>query len=163
MVKSLLASVLAVSLLAGCANQGMGGGMDGMGTKQGFGTVGGAVLGGLAGSRFGGGTGKLVAVGAGTLLGAFLGSEMGKSLDRADQTAMQNAAYRSYAAPVGQTVQWNNPNTGNQGTFTTLRDGRDSSGSYCREYQQTITVGGRMEQGHGIACQQPDGSWKIVS
>jgi len=159
--KTLVTTILAASLLSGCATQGMGG--SDVGTKQGVGALGGAILGGLAGSRFGGGTGKLVAVGAGTLLGAFVGSELGKSLDRADQNAMTNAAYQSYAAPVGQTIQWNNPDSGNRGTFTTLRDGRDQSGAYCREYQQTITVGGRMEQGHGIACQQPDGSWKIVS
>ncbi len=159
-LKSLLSATLAVSLLTGCVSNGY----DGMGSKQGVGAVGGAVLGGLAGSRFGGGTGKLVAVGAGTLLGAFLGSEMGKSLDRADQAAAQNAAFQAYAAPVGQTIQWSNPNTGNYGTVTSVREGRDSrSGSYCREYQQTISVGGRMEQAFGVACQQPDGSWKIVS
>lgn len=33
---------------------------------------------------------------------------------------------------------------------------------YCREYQKTITVGGRYESGYGTACMQPDGSWMIV-
>ncbi|HSK38636.1 MAG TPA: RT0821/Lpp0805 family surface protein [Arenibaculum sp.] len=147
--------VLAAGLLAGCVTD--------MGGKQGVGTLGGAVAGGLAGSAIGGGTGRLVAVGAGTLLGAFLGGEVGRSLDRADQAYAQQAASRAYYAPIGETVTWANPNSGNGGTITTTREGRTGSGSYCREYQQTITVGGRTEQAFGTACQQADGSWKIVS
>ena len=33
---------------------------------------------------------------------------------------------------------------------------------YCREYNKSITVGGRYESGYGTACMQPDGSWMIV-
>jgi surface antigen len=156
MVKKILSAMVAVALLAGCMNT--------MGTKQGVGSVGGAVAGGLAGSAFGSGTGKLIAVGAGTLLGAFLGSELGSSLDKADQLYANQAAGRAYAAPVGQPISWSNPQSGNYGTIVTTRDGvHDTTGAYCREYQQTITVGGRSERAFGVACQQPDGSWKIAS
>lgn len=156
MVKKILSATVAVALLAGCTNT--------MGTKQGVGSVGGAVAGGLAGSAFGSGTGRLVAVGAGTLLGAFLGSELGSSLDKADQLYANQAAGRAYGGPVGQQISWNNPETGNYGSVVTTRDGRDNiTGAYCREYQQTITVGGRTERAFGTACQQSDGSWKIVS
>lgn len=34
---------------------------------------------------------------------------------------------------------------------------------YCREYQTTGRVGGRLQPGYGTACYQPDGSWQIVS
>jgi surface antigen len=44
-----------------------------------------------------------------------------------------------------------------------LRDGKSTSGRYCREFQQTITGGGKAEQAYGKACQQPDGAWGIVS
>ncbi len=37
-----------------------------------------------------------------------------------------------------------------------------TAGQYCREFQQTIVVGGQQQQGYGRACRQPDGSWKIV-
>lgn len=50
----------------------------------------------------------------------------------------------------------------NYGTVTPTRDGYSSAGRYCREYQQTIVVGGRNESAYGTACQQPDGSWEIV-
>ncbi|MEA1674294.1 hypothetical protein [Nitrospirillum sp. BR 11163] len=33
----------------------------------------------------------------------------------------------------------------------------------CREYTSTITVAGRPSQQVGTACQQPDGSWRIVN
>lgn len=46
---------------------------------------------------------------------------------------------------------------------TPIRTTQQAGGQYCREYQQTVTVGGRTERAHGIACRQPDGSWKIVS
>jgi surface antigen len=155
MLRKILIATVATVFLTGCTTS--------MGTKEGFGTVGGAVAGGLAGSAFGSGTGKLVAVGAGTLIGAFLGSELGRSLDRADELYLERATRTAYEAPVGHTISWNNPETGNSGVVTTTRDGTDSSGAYCREYQQTINVGGRTERAFGVACRQPDGSWKIVS
>jgi surface antigen len=130
--------------------------------KQLFGTLGGAALGGWAGSGIGGGTGKLAAVGAGTLLGAFLGSGLGGSLDRADEVYARQAAAQAYAAPVGSPVQWSNPYSGNAGTIRTTREGWAMSGAYCRKFQQQVIVGGRVRSAFGQACQQPDGSWRIV-
>ena len=68
---------------------------------------------------------------------------------------------RAVTAPLGETIQWNDGNA--RGTVTTTRDGTDSGGRYCREFQHDITVGNQTEQGYGIACRQPDGSWQIVS
>jgi len=145
---------------------GFGGGFGsgfGGGPKASAGSFGGAVLGGLAGSRFGQGTGKLVAVGLGTLLGSVLGGSAGRSLDRADELYARQAAALAYAAPVGQSYRWSNPHTGNTGTVTTTRDGWSSSGAYCREFQQTVIVGGAPQAAYGAACQQPDGSWRILA
>lgn len=150
-------ALISTAALAGCNTT------SGMGDKQLLGTGGGAVLGGLAGSQIGKGSGQLWATGAGVLLGALVGSEIGSSLDNADRTYAQQANQRAYNAPVGETIRWNNPDSGNYGTITPTRDGRTSSGAYCREYQQTIYVGGQKESGYGTACQQPDGSWKVVN
>jgi surface antigen len=156
MLTKIAPALLALALMAGCTT-------DGIGPKQGFGTLGGAAAGGLLGSQIGGGTGKLVAVGAGTILGALLGSEIGSSLDRADQAYAGRAVQQAYAAPIGQKIVWNNPESGNSGVIVPIREGRQSNtNAYCREYQQTVTVGGRTQQAFGQACQQPDGSWKIV-
>ena len=148
--------ILATALiLAGCA---------GAGEKQTVGTLLGGVGGAVAGAQFGSGGGRLAMTAVGTLLGAYLGSEIGTSLDRADQAEAQRAETQAYDAPIGKTIRWNNPESGNSGTVTPIRDGTDSaSGQYCREYQTTVTVGGKTEDAFGTACRQPDGSWKIVS
>ncbi len=39
----------------------------------------------------------------------------------------------------------------------------DEDGRYCREFQKEIVVGGRIRNGYGRACMQPDGSWEVVS
>ena len=132
------------------------------GTKETFGTLGGAAVGGLLGSHIGKGSGNLAATAAGVVIGGWLGNEVGSSLDVADRLAIGGAESRAYTAPVGQQVTWNNPRSGNSGTITPVRDGYANNGSYCREFQQTITVGGKKQQGYGRACQQQDGSWKIV-
>jgi hypothetical protein len=39
---------------------------------------------------------------------------------------------------------------------------KSAAGQYCREFQQSIDIGGRNQPAYGTACQQPDGSWTIV-
>jgi surface antigen len=36
-----------------------------------------------------------------------------------------------------------------------------SGGSYCREFQNDVTIDGKKENAYGTACRQPDGSWKV--
>ena len=135
----------------------------GTGPKEGVGTIGGAILGGLAGAQIGGGSGSKWATGAGALLGAYLGGEVGKSLDRADQLAMGQATQTAHVAPLGEKIAWNNPESGNRGSITPVRDGTASSGEYCREYQTEIIIDGQVESGYGTACRQPDGGWKVIN
>lgn len=122
----------------------------------------GAILGGIVGAQVGSGSGRLWATGAGVLLGALVGSEIGGSLDPADRAYASNAHVEAQQAPIGRKITWNNPESGNHGSVTPIRDGYDQSGEYCREYQQNITVGGRQETGYGTACLRPDGQWEIV-
>src|SRR3954466_14589369 len=101
----IIATALTATLLSGCTT-------DGVGTKQGIGTLGGAAAGGLLGSQIGGGTGKLAATAAGTLLGAFLGNSIGSSLDKADQLALERNTYTALTTKrLGQPVAWSNPQT----------------------------------------------------
>lgn len=164
-MKHIFTTSLAIFALfiGGCAQNGSFGGIfDNIG-KQEVGAASGAVIGGVLGSNVGGGKGKLIAVGAGTLLGALIGSEIGASLDRADQMYANRALETSYDAPVGETVSWTNPESGNSGTYTSVKEGHgNESGRYCREYKQTIQVDGRAEEAYGTACENPDGTWQIV-
>jgi surface antigen len=128
-----------------------------------IGTVLGGVGGAILGSQFGGGSGRIIATALGTLGGAMLGRELAKSLTTEDQAKMIEAEETAHARPVGETVRWNNPDSGNSGTVTPVREGRSAqSGATCREYQTTVNVDGKSEQGFGTACQQPDGSWKVI-
>ncbi len=152
--RNLMATLLATALLAGCAQD--------AGNKEVGGTVLGGLGGALLGAQFGSGTGQLMATAAGTMLGAYLGNQVGSGLDKADQNYVGRAESNAYSAPIGQTITWSNPQSGNSGTITPVREGRSQSGSYCREFQQTVSIGGKNQKAFGRACQQPDGSWQIV-
>jgi len=87
--------------------------------KQTGGMLLGAALGGLLGSQFGGGTGKVVATALGVVAGGWLGSEIGKSLDRADRAAIdQKSAQALSSARDGETITWNNPDSGASARIT---------------------------------------------
>ncbi len=154
--KKSIAVTMLVSVLA------LGGCAENAGRKETGGALVGAALGGLLGSQFGSGGGQLAATAFGTLAGAAVGGSIGRSMDDVDRMKMRQAERVAYTAPMNETIVWNNPDSGNHGSFTPVRDGRSDSGAYCREFQSEIIVGGKKEEGFGTACRQPDGSWKIV-
>lgn len=82
-------------------------------------------------------------------------------LSEQQQRAHEDAQIRAASAPIGQAITWNDGTAG--GSVVALRDGTSSTGQYCREFQQTVTIGGRSEQAYGTACRQPDGAWQVVS
>jgi surface antigen len=155
MKRSIVFITIFALILAGCAAR--------MGPKETGGTLVGAGTGALIGSQIGGGRGTLVAVAIGTLAGALMGGEVGRSLDRADRLAMQqNAQYALEYTRTNQATSWRNPDSGNYGSVTPVETYQTSTGQYCREYYQTVVVGGAQQQAYGTACRQPDGSWQIV-
>ena len=154
---SIIPAVIVVFTLGACQE------FNDKGSKEFLGTLGGAALGGYLGSKVGSGTGQLTATAGGALLGALVGGNIGRSLDEVDKMKAAQAHTQAQSAPIGETIAWNNPDTGHSGTVTAKRDGYDTNGDYCREFQQTITVGGKTEQAYGIACRQPDGSWRIIN
>ena len=157
MKHSLLAAMMVSALaLTACTET-----FNGMGNKQMIGAGTGAILGGVVGSKVGKGSGQLVGVGVGTLLGLMVGNSIGKSLDQADMMYAERAEQQAYKAPIGQSISWNNPDSGRYGTVTPTRDGRMSDGRYCREYKHTIYIDGRAETAVGTACQNNDGTWSV--
>jgi surface antigen len=143
--------VLCAVFLVSCANPG---------PKAQLGAATGAAAGGLIGAAAGGGTEGII---GGVLLGGLLGGAIGDSLDQRDR----QLAYRSNQTAlesyqVGQTSTWTNPDSGHSGSFTPTNTYQTSQGQYCREYQQTVAVGGESQQAYGTACRQPDGSWRVV-
>jgi surface antigen len=148
----LMSTILMAFLLMGCETAG---------TKTAVGGLGGAAAGGLLGAALGGGS---TGIAAGTILGGLIGGAIGNRMDAADQQRANTAAAQALeSAPAGQSVAWRNPDSGNTGAVTPVRTYQTSTGQYCREYTQTITVGGEKHQSYGTACRQPDGTWRIVS
>jgi surface antigen len=130
------------------------------GPKATVGGLGGAAVGGLLAAGFGA---SPAAIAGSVILGGLVGGAIGDRMDAADKRQAQQAAQRAFeTAPSGTAVAWKNPDTGNSGMVTPTRTYQAASGQYCREYRQTITVGGEQHQAYGTACREPDGSWKIV-
>jgi len=149
MYRKLIAVVVAVAVFTGCETI----------TKEESGGLAGAAAGGVLGSTIGRGQGQALAIIAGALLGAFVGSSVGKSLDRQDEINAQHAMEHNRS---GERTVWVNPDTHGEVAVTPTSTYQTASGQYCREYQTTVTVGGKVEQAYGTACRQPDGTWKLM-
>ena len=150
--------VLLVFVFTGCAEMGQGIQDN---PKAVLGSVGGAAAGGLIAAAAGGGAGWIV---GGALLGGLLGGYIGNRLDARDKRMAAEAAAKAFESNrVGQASVWNNPDTGNSGSITPTKTYQLANGQYCRQYEQTIRIGGEPHQTYGTACRQADGSWKIQS
>jgi surface antigen len=133
---------------------------SGIGVGQGVGTVGGAVLGGIAGNQFGGGRGQVAATIAGAVIGGFLGGAVGQQIDTNDRDRARRAQLA--AVQTGNSRSWRGESSDAYGSVEPGEIYTSSSGR-CREYTHTIFIGGRPQQGRGTACQNADGQWEIVS
>ena len=132
------------------------------GPKEQSGALIGAVAGGILGNQVGGGKGKVAATATGFILGAMIGSSVGQQLDELDRLKHQSAGQQAFER--GRTnvpVAWNNPDSGNYGAITPTKT-YQKQGRYCREYQQTITIGGEKKSAYGTACRMPDGTWQTI-
>jgi surface antigen len=149
--RTLVALILLVFLGTACETAG---------PKTAIGGATGAAAGGLIGHAAGGGTAGIV---GGVLLGGLVGGAIGNALDQRDQQlAMQSAQNSFENSRTGTESAWRNPDSGNSGTITPTRTYESANGQYCREYQQTITVGGETQDAYGTACRESDGSWRII-
>ena len=105
---------------------------------------------------------QLIATAAGVFFGALIGSEIGRYMDEVDRMNARNANVMARTAPIGTRITWHNPDSYNTGTIAATRDGYSASGEYCREFYQTVSIGGRTQDAYGVACRQPDGAWRII-
>lgn len=154
-MKRFIAIALLATALTGC---------ESMGDREGLGAVFGSVAGGLLGAQVGSGDGKAAAAALGALGGWLFGRDVGRKLDDVDRLKVQHSTAKALESqPSGTSSGWNNPDSGNSGQTTPTRTFQRDDGSYCREFTQTINVGGQTEEAYGTACRQPDGTWKIVS
>ena len=150
MKKLMLVGLVSLPLISGCA------------TKMETGAVVGALTGGALAYGLGQDSSKKelwTVLGIG--LGAMIGQNIGKQLDERDRYLMaQTFEHTMEKAPTNSTGQWQNPYTGHGGTITPTNT-IVTNGTPCREFTQTVSIGGQMQEAYGTACRQADGSWKI--
>lgn len=87
-----------------------------------------------------------------------------KALDTLDEEQVryhEQAQIEAAAAPLGEEIAWEA--NGASGSVIALRQGTDSEGHSCREFQHVVSIGGTQETAFGTACLEADGSWRIVS
>ncbi|MBI5439974.1 MAG: hypothetical protein HY900_02050 [Deltaproteobacteria bacterium] len=63
---------------------------------------------------------------------------------------------------TNEATTWVDPDSGQSGSTVPTRTFEGAAGQPCREFMQTVTIGGQPQQAYGTACRQPDGSWHIV-
>ena len=155
-----VAALASLIVFAG-AQQGHAGQRDVLGLLIGGG------LGALVGSQFGKGSGKGMATAGGAVLGALLGSSlMGQGLFGAQpgQAAEPGYGYRpppTYGNGFAPSYQPAYAPTYRPAYAPRVTAGY-RPGEYCREFETTVTINGRPQPSHGIACYRPDGTWQIV-
>ncbi|MEC8067672.1 MAG: RT0821/Lpp0805 family surface protein [Pseudomonadota bacterium] len=134
----------------------------GCSSKQDTGKLLGGVIGGVLGSNIGSGTGQTAAIIGGSMIGSLFGDSIGSSLDKADRAYLYRAQQTAYSTPMGHQINWHNPKSGHSGSVLPVREGTSARGEYCREFEQKIYISGQPHNAYGTACQQPDGSWRVV-
>jgi hypothetical protein len=82
-------------------------------------------------------------------------------MNEAQQREHEAAQIAATTAPIGERIYWEEG--GASGAVIATREGTSTSGRYCREFQQEVAIGGKNEQAYGTACQNPDGSWEVIS
>jgi len=83
------------------------------------------------------------------------------NLNEQQQREHEAAQVAATRAPIGEQIIWREGSA--NGSVTAIREGTSTSGRYCREFLQEVSIGGRKEQAYGTACRQPDGSWEVIS
>jgi hypothetical protein len=82
-------------------------------------------------------------------------------LNESQQREHEAAQIAATTAPIGERIVWRDG--GASGVVVATRDGTSTSGRYCREFQQEVSIGGKREDAYGTACRNPDGSWEVIS
>ncbi|OGO90617.1 MAG: hypothetical protein A3F10_06810 [Coxiella sp. RIFCSPHIGHO2_12_FULL_42_15] len=122
-------------------------------------TLAGAAAGGLLGAAAFHGQGAWLGIVGGALVGGLVGSQIGRYMDRQDLANMNSALTNT---PPGDRASWTNKKSNVTYTVTPIKEFK-SSEHYCREYQTTVTVGGKVQEAYGKACRMSDGQWKIAN
>ncbi len=128
------------------------------------GVIAGALIGGLLGNAVGRGGGRTGATVAGVVVGGAMGAALTRNLECEDRSYAYKTYYDGFnSGRPNSAYQWRNPRNGHSGDFRVADYYNDPDGFRCANYTQQIFINGRPQPANGHACQQPDGTWAIVS
>ncbi len=187
MLKTRLAYLLAFSIMTGTISQSQALDLSRGLSGGNVGEVGGAVVGGVGGNYLAkksklGKTGQLAATIGGTIVGGMLGGTLGKQLDATSRARAEHAQIAAVSSGTRQT--WQAPYKSGAGNGTwgagaanaraaqpaghatgSIEPGNpyQTANGICRDFTHTIKIEGRMETARGIACRNPDGTWRYAS
>lgn len=154
-MRSLISTLFAVLLLAACSSDTI---------YRDLGSIAGAAAGTAAGAQVGSGLGRQIAIGAASRTGSLVGKDIGSQLDKASKQAAARAQNKALKGPVGNQITWqSSTGTANGAVQVTQQGTHNTTGQTCKAFTHDITIDGKVENLTGIACQQPDGSWKVQS
>ena len=90
-------------------------------------------------------------------------SEGGQAITAADQLALERTTQTTLeTVRIGTESTWRNPQSGSHGIIVPRRTFQKASGTYCREFTQTLVTGDVTEEALGTACRETDGTWKLA-
>ena len=106
--------------------------------------------------------GLVIGVG-GTIGGLYLGDRSAASgMTVADLSLREGTLQQTLEKKVsGTDVRWQNPDSGHSGVIAPVRTMQRADGTFCREYRETVVIGGVADRRFGVACRQADGVWKV--
>ena len=97
------------------------------------------------------------------ILNSLSASEGGQAITAADQLALERITQTTLeTVPIGTESTWRNPQSGSHGIIAPRRTFQKASGTYCREFTQTLVTGDVTKEALGTACRETDGTWKLA-
>lgn len=128
------------------------------------GVIAGALIGGLLGNAVGRGGGRAGATVAGVIVGGAAGAALTSHLECDDRSYVYRSYYDGFNGGRSERAYpWRNPRNGHRGEVRVERYFTDQDGFRCVRFTQSNNIDGRRYKSRGVACQQPDGSWAVVS
>lgn len=129
---------------------------------EGFGTVAGAVGGGLIGNQIGSGGGRVAATVIGAGLGGLLGNRIGASIDDDARVRAQEAEYDALErGDEGRPYAWRSDRY--RGDVVVGPYYRRADYERCRSYTRRIYMDdGRVITERGSSCRGPRGRWEEI-
>jgi surface antigen len=115
-----------------------------------------------AGTQAGNGHDRAATTAAGAVIGGIGSNEVGRQMSDRERRIAANAEYRALEyGRSGAPTAWDYPATSHRGSIVPGRPYKKDH-QYCRTYTHTINRGGPAETVKGIACREPNGTWRSV-